>query len=92
MNIEQAIVSCGLRCEAEAVAMGFPAEMGRDIYCGCVDDDLNNWTKEEYLAWSHSIDAKYSCQWSDWKPLYKKVNDIMGEFGKMLGEDCGGQD
>lgn len=82
MTVPQAIAACRLRCEAEAVAMGFPGELGTAVYDGCVADDVEGWTKEQYLAWCHAIDAKFGTY--DWMALYKVVCEIMGEYGKMI--------
>jgi hypothetical protein len=82
MGVVQAIVACRLRCEAEAVAMGFPGELGTAVYDGCVADDVEGWSKEQYLAWCHAIDAKFGIY--KWMPLYQAVSEIMGEYGKMI--------
>lgn len=84
MDIKQAIVSCRLRAQAEAVALNLPQELANDVYDGIVADDIQNWTKEEYISWCKLIELKYNLNWSEWKDLYISVSQIMSEFGSKL--------
>jgi hypothetical protein len=90
MHVTEAIERCRLACEAEAIALGFPGPMGAAIYDGCVLDDIQGWTKDEYLAWTHWVDQEFGI--TVWIPLYKRVCEIMGDYGKMIEQSTGRAD
>lgn len=83
MQLEEVITRCKLACEAEAVASGFPASAGSEIYDGCVADDLEGWTDDQYLQWVKTIVDKYGKS-EDLRRLYLKVCNIMADYTPML--------
>ena len=93
MNINELIIRCVTRCEAEAVAMGFPPEAGYDMLCGCVADDTQNWSDHQFLEWTKLMDKKYeeiikpaisSTGKNPLMDLYAACSKIMGEYGELL--------
>ena len=88
--IQDAMILCPLACEAEAVADGLPPELGREIYEGCVRDDLEEWTQEYFLAWARDLDRRYLVDGKtqrDLTNLYGKISKIISAYGDRLTRD-----
>lgn len=84
MNVQTALELIYLRVEAEALALGFTTQFGREVLTGCIDDDVNEWTTMMYLNWCHKLEAKYNLQWTDWKELYAIACKLLSEYGGYL--------
>jgi hypothetical protein len=86
-EIEQVIEQCKQDCGDKAVAMGFSANAGYDIYEGCVNDDLQKWTEDRFYDWVLEIQMLYgktSRAGEALIDLYNACNEIMGQYGNQL--------
>lgn len=87
-GIGEVIVRCRLACGAEAIARGFPEEAGYDMFDGCCADDIEEWDKETFLAWTYAMDRKYGTDSSvginPLMKLYEACSKIMGDYGDAL--------
>lgn len=81
MKVTEALERISARCEAEAVAHGFPPELGSILYSGQMQDDLEGWTDEQYISWCYSVDGRFG---KNWLPVYREVAKIMGEFATYV--------
>lgn len=71
-------------CEAEAVAQGLPADLGKDIYLGVLDDISQGWSKKEFNEWGKGLDKKYGFTSNSPLPsFYVKCCEIMGEYDSL---------
>lgn len=82
MNIQEAVSRCRAVCGAEAMALGYPAEMGYTIHDDSIRHELEGWTDEEFLVWVHAISEAFGVK--DWQPLYRKVAEVMNQYGRMV--------
>lgn len=80
--IKSHMVRCRLACEAEAESMGFTGALGGAVYDGCLADDLQRWTEDQYMGWVIQTSANFGR--GDWMPLYNRVSEIMGQYGDMV--------
>ncbi|MGL5076805.1 MAG: hypothetical protein ACRDBG_13410 [Waterburya sp.] len=80
-TIQRMVSRASLRCQSEAVAMGFEPEHGLHILQGCIEDDINRWSSEQYIEWCELTDKTFGrC---DWLGLYREVSRILGEIAKQ---------
>ena len=80
--IKSHMVRCRLACEAEAESMGFTGALGGAVYDGCLADDLQGWSEDQYMGWVIETSAKFGRD--DWMKLYNRVSEIMGQYGDLI--------
>ncbi len=87
MDVPEIILRCQMACESEAVSRGFPAEAGFEIFYGCVADDIDGWSDEEFEIWNYALGRKWAGvdenKNKQLTELYVACNEIMGEYGKL---------
>ena len=85
-NAPEIILHCLLACEQEAIARDFTKELGHDIYNGCIQDDLEEWDEDRFIAWTDSLLASHQAKHREQEVigLYDEINQIMGKYGKLL--------
>lgn len=86
MQIDEFVIRTRIACEAEAAAMGLPPQAGADIYDGCVSDDLNGWTEEQFLDWAFELEQKYPQPEGSrlLNQAYLAICKVMGSYGEEL--------
>jgi hypothetical protein len=50
------------------------------MFWGHINDDLQNWTQEQFLKWAFSMDAKYGKDGKLTNDLYEAVGEIFKRF------------
>lgn len=67
-------------CDTKAAEMGFPAGLGRAIYNGCIDAELDKWDKAQFDKWANGLSESFDRH--DWQPLYDEIYKIYNESKK----------
>lgn len=86
-KLQDVMERCALACEQESVAQGFSPQLGRDIYNGCLADDLDNWSDEHFTIWIKRMEAKYLPVGIDkdtFMGLYGKCSEIMASYAPVI--------
>jgi hypothetical protein len=69
----------------EAVALDLPPEAGYVIHDGIVDDELFNWTEEQFLHWCNALVLYFGVHNEDsLNTLYRACIDLMESYGEMM--------
>lgn len=87
MELPEVVERCRLACGAEAVAMGFSVQAGYDIHEGCIKDDLEKWSEDEFLDWAMELQVLYgkvSRTGYQLIALYNRCNEIMGQYAQLV--------
>lgn len=79
--IPQVVIRCREAAGAEAIAWGYPSQLGFDVFDGTVVDDLESWDETQFAKWCREIDSKYPMIPTDKiMEFYVRVSELMGEY------------
>lgn len=82
--LAEVLARCQVACEAESVSRGFTPELGREIYQGCIADDLEGWDDDQSFIWYEGMLGRHSIDPDVFIPLYHAICEIMGSYAPML--------
>ena len=46
-------------CQNAAISAGFPAECGRELLQGCLEDIAQGWSSQQFEIWFMDMETKY---------------------------------
>jgi hypothetical protein len=54
-----AVVDSIQECKQVAIAAEFPAECGLEMLRGCLEDDAQGWSDQQFQTWFEGMEIKY---------------------------------
>lgn len=75
-----AVLECLEACQTAAIDAEFPAQCGTEMLRGCLEDETQNWTDEQFQRWFEAMEAKYGSRSSvgiSMTSLYRNVSKLI---------------
>jgi len=58
-TVMMAVVDAIQECKQAAVAAEFPAECGLEMLRGCLEDEAQGWSDQQFQTWFEGMELKY---------------------------------
>ncbi|MCC5638266.1 hypothetical protein LC593_20990 [Nostoc sp. CHAB 5844] len=58
-NVMIAVVESIQQCKLAAIAAEFPAECGLEMLKGCLEDEAQGWSDQQFQTWFEGMEIKY---------------------------------